>query len=345
MIDCSVRKSCRLAEAKSTQQDYIKLYGRHSEVIPKLTDKSIRYAIRQLKKGRGTKVVSEELNVTQRHIQRLWAEYCKTGTIHVQGQAGRPANPPPSEQEIQAVLDVHNRKPEGVVRTAKRLRKEGHNISRHRAYKIMKSKDMVADSTVKTKQRKWVRYERIYSNAMWHTDWHAMKDPRMKGLNLITYLDDASRCVTGAALFKETTSVNAVAVLRQAVNRFGIPATILSDNGSCFVGRGGQKKQASSWTPTLFEKELFNFNIGLINSRPYHPQTNGKLERFHRSLEDEIWHYQNLDDYIEYYNTDRLHFSLDIDNYETPLMAFRKKKATDEIRNQNLNWMEDDIRG
>ena len=107
-----------------------------------------------------------------------------------------------------------------MVRTAKRLRKEGHNISRHRAYKIMKSKDMVADSTVKTKQRKWVRYERIYSNAMWHTDWHAMKDPRMKGLNLITCLDDASRCVTGAALFKEATSVNAVAALRQAVNRF-----------------------------------------------------------------------------------------------------------------------------
>ena len=44
-------------------------------------------------------------------------------------------------------------------------------------------------------------------------------------------------------------------------------------------------------------------------------------------------------------DTDRLHFSLDIDNYETPLMAFRKKKATDEIRNRNLNWMEDDIHG
>ena len=37
-----------------------------------------------------------------------------------------------------------------------------------------------------------------------------MKDPRMKDLNLITYLDNASRCVTGAALFRETTSENAV---------------------------------------------------------------------------------------------------------------------------------------
>ena len=112
-------------------------------------------------------------------------------------------DPPPSEQEIMIVLDVHSKNPEGVVRTAKRLRKEGHNISRNRTYHIMKSKGMVADSTTKNRQRKWVRYERIHSNAMWHTDWHTMKDPRMKKLNLITYLDDASRCVTGAALFNE----------------------------------------------------------------------------------------------------------------------------------------------
>ena len=163
----------------------------------KLTDRAIRYAIRQLKKGRGTRVVAEELGVTQRHIQRLWAEYLSTGKVHVQIPAGRPADPEPSEQEIQAVLDVHGRKPEGVVRTAKRLRKEGHDISRYRAYGIMKSAGLVTDSPARSRQRKWVRYERLYSNAMWHTDWHTMKDPRMKGLNLITYLDDASRCVTG----------------------------------------------------------------------------------------------------------------------------------------------------
>ena len=62
----------------------------------------------------------------------------------------------------------------------------------------MKSHDLVTASPAKSKQRKWVRYERIYSNAMWHTDWHVMKDPRMRGLNLITYLDDASRCVAAA---------------------------------------------------------------------------------------------------------------------------------------------------
>lgn len=46
-----------------------------------LTDKSIRYTIRQIK-GRGTKVVAEDLKVTQRHIQRLYIEYVKTEKIH-----------------------------------------------------------------------------------------------------------------------------------------------------------------------------------------------------------------------------------------------------------------------
>ena len=77
--------------------------------------------------------------------------------------------------------------------------------------------------------------------------------------------------MTGARLFKEATSENAVVALRQAIREFGTPATILSDNGSCFVGRGGRKKLTGTWTPTLFENELLNLGIELINSRPYHP--------------------------------------------------------------------------
>ena len=103
---------------------------------------------------------------------------------------------------------------------------------------------------------------------------HAMKDPHMKGLNSITYLDDSSRCVTGAVLLKKVhTSKNAVTAPHQAASMFGVPATILPDNGSCFVGRGNckkKKKKTGTWTPTLFENELLNLKIGLINSKPYH---------------------------------------------------------------------------
>ena len=120
-----------------------------------------------------------------------------------------------------------------------------------------------------------------------------------------------------------------------SIDRFGTPATILSDNGSCFVGRNGCRKASSSssppkgkWKPTVFEAELLDRGIELINSRPYHhPQTNGKIEMFFRSVEEQIWHYESMSSYIEFYNEERLHFSLDIDNYQTPLRAFYDKKA------------------
>ena len=133
------------------------------------------------------------------------------------------------------------------------------------------------------------------------------------------------------------------------------PANILSDNGACFVGRSGRRKNYSSsflsppppppsksWKPTAFEAKLLDCSIEMINSRPYHPHTNGKLERFFRNMEDEIWHYESMSAYIEYYNEERLHFSLDIDNYQTPLRAFYDKKTDEAIRKNNPKWMEED---
>ncbi len=272
-------------------------------------------------------------------MRRLWARFQRIGTTRV--KIGRSLVPITIAQ-IRLVTEAHHDEPAGVVRITKRL-KPNRDISYHAVYRIMKKNGTVTASTAKSKKRKWVRFERKYSNAMWHVDWHTMKDPRFRGLQLVTYLDDASRCITGAALFENAAAENAVMLLRLAIKRFGAPASILSNNGACFVGQNGRKKKKmGTWMPTLFEEELLARDIILINARPYHPQTNGKLERFHRTIEDEIWHYANLREYVDYYNERRLHFSLDIDNCETPLMAFRNKKATNAIRKEDPKWMEKD---
>ena len=244
-------------------------------------------------------------------------------------------------------MQEYDKRPAGVVHITRMLKKRHRDISYGSVYRIMSENGLVAHSKAKSRKRKWVRFERRYSNALWHVDWHEMKDPRFRGLKLVTYLDDASRCVVAAQLFTEATSENAVAVLRKAIDSFGTPATILSDNGACFIGQNGRKKRKNnpppkSWIPTAFETELLDRGIELINTRPYHPQTNGKLERFHRSVEERIGHFEKFSDYIQYYNEERLHFSLDIDNYETPILAFENKKATNAIRKNNPKWMEED---
>ena len=305
----------------------------------RLSDEARQYIVRGRRKGTPASEIARDLGVSPRHVHRLWARHLKTGDTRL--GMGRPRDHI-TESQIRLVTEAHQRRPVGVARTARALRRN-HDISYNCVYRILKKNGAVAESPAKSKRRKWVRYERMYSNAMWHTDWHAMKDPRFHDYQLVTYLDDASRCVTGAAFFEHATSENAVLLLRLAIRRFGAPASILSDNGSCFVGQNGRKKgPMGTWQPTVFEEELLEGGIALINSRPYHPQTNGKLERFHRTLEEEIWNYASLGEYIDYYNETRLHFSLDIDNYETPLMAFRNKKATAAIRKDDPKWMEKD---
>ena len=312
----------------------------------KLKERQIRYAIRERGKGRTLAAIAGEIGVTPQHVGRLCAESARTGQAHVQKKPGRPAGKPPSAEHVSAVLARHAEEDVGVIRTARRVRKDNPDISYACVYRIMKEHGLVTASAARSGKRKYVRYERKYSNAMWHVDWHEMKDPRFAGLNLVTFLDDSSRCVTGAAMFREATSENVVDVLRQAIARFGAPATILSDNGRCFNGgRRHDKPPEGRWKPTAFEAELLDRGIELINSRPYHPQTNGKLERIHGSIETEIHHYESLSSYVEYYNERRLHFSLDIDNYETPLQAFSARKATKAIRENDPKWMERDTDG
>ena len=255
-------------------------------MVARLTEHQIRYAVKQRSGNKSASAIALELGVSKRRIEQLYAEFCRTGLAHVPLKPGRKMRQP-TPKETETVLDVHKAHPAGVLYTAKRLRRR-HDISYNCTYRIMKDAGLVTASVSKSRKRKYVRYERKYSNAMWHVDWHEMKDPRFRGLQLVTYLDDSSRCITAAQLFTQTTSENAVIVLRKAIAMFGTPATILSDNGSCFVGRGGRKTPKKTWKATVFEAELLDRGIELINSRPYHPQTNGKLERFHKSIEDEI---------------------------------------------------------
>ena len=115
--------------------------------------------------------------------------------------------------------------------------------------------------------------------------------------------------LTGAALFENATSENAVMLLRLAIKRFGQPASILSDNGPCFVGQNGRKK--GTWERGSLQslRRKLERRLSDKSQTVSPPQTNGRLERFHRSLENEIWNYGSPDSYIDYYNERRLHFA------------------------------------
>jgi hypothetical protein len=99
-------------------------------------------------------------------------------------------------------------------------------------------------------------------------------------------------------------------VFRSAAETWGSPASVLSDNGNAYTTwhRGG---------PNAFQRELLSRGIRFINSRPYHPQTCGKVERFHQTLKLFLAK-QNppatlaelqaqIDRFVAYYNDQRPH--------------------------------------
>ena len=71
-----------------------------------------------------------------------------------------------------------------------------------------------------------------------------------------------------------------------AIRGLGVPTAVLPDSRSRLAGRDCHRKQAGAWTPTAFEGRLPAPDTGLINPRPYRPQTNGKTEPFHKDPED-----------------------------------------------------------
>ena len=160
----------------------------------------------------------------QRHIQKMWAgasgperrTYSTPQASRLQAvRAGDPSGTGSSQPQAEC-----------IVRTAKRLHKKGYDTSRCRAYGTIKSAGLATDSTAKSKQQKWVKCERTYSNIMRHTAWHIVEDPRMRGLNPVAYTDDILQGVTGPCHSRRPPRRTRGGGALQTICRFSVPAII-----------------------------------------------------------------------------------------------------------------------
>ena len=103
----------------------------------------------------------------------------------------------------------------------------GINISNKTMHQILRDENIASKHSKKSKRHKWVRYERTYSNSLWHTYWKLLDDGRW----FLCYEDDASRFVTGYGVFEHVTTRNALIVLDKAIKNPGKPAAIMTDHG------------------------------------------------------------------------------------------------------------------
>jgi hypothetical protein len=155
-----------------------------------------------------------------------------------------------------------------------------------------------------------VRFEAQLPNECWQADtthWHLNDESDVEILNVI---DDHSRLVVASRAFISTKVGDVVATFYEAASAHGFPASMLTDNGAIFTA-------ASRHGRCEIETELDHLGIVYKHSRPYHPQTCGKVERFHQTLKrwltrqppvSTIAELQaQLDRFVEHYNTRRPH--------------------------------------
>lgn len=159
----------------------------------------------------------------------------------------------------------------------------------------------------------WQRFERAAPNELWQMDFKghfAMDGGRCHPL---TILDDHSRYAVCLQAMTNERGQGVQARLEATFRRYGVPDAFLVDNGSPWGARGPSRH-------TRLTVWLMRMGIGVMHSRPRHPQTLGKDERFHRTLKYELLERQRLatlsqcqwhfDRWRSRYNHDRPHEAL-----------------------------------
>lgn len=138
------------------------------------------------------------------------------------------------------------------------------------------------------KRHKYIRFQREHCNELWQTDFKGdfgLNDgSRCYPLDII---DDCSRYLIKIVPSSSTKNI-VIPAFESAFSEYGMPLAILSDNGGQFAGF----KQGY----TQFEKWLMCLDILPIHGRIKHPQTQGKIERFHRTLKEELLKYNSFED-------------------------------------------------
>ena len=188
----------------------------------------------------------------------------------------------------------------------------GHFISESSVYRILKAANLITSPNhilIKAGNEFAKKTTRI--NEMWQTDFTYFKVEGWGWYYLSSIMDDHTRYIIHHELCSNMTTPDVERSVEAALKKTGLPKgkrpKILSDNGSCYISDDIKK----------FMKEQ---GITQVHGAPNHPQTQGKIERYHRSMKNvvKLEHYYSLsdlkkaiDEFIAYYNNERYHESLE----------------------------------
>ena len=285
-------------------------------------------------------VVSAQLSVTaaaaeygfsRRHLHRLLAAYRQGGLEALEPRSRAPKSSPHSTSDVvrERVIELRRRLvadglDAGAHTIAWHLEQEGlrapapATISR-----IVSQAGLVLAQPRKRPRSSYIRFQAAQPNECWQSDFMHTRLGDGTDVEIISWLDDHSRFLLGCTAHQPVTGDVVVGTFLDTIELYGTPASTLTDNGRVYTARFGGGRNA-------FEYLLPILGVRQKNGHPGHPQTQGKIERFHQTLQRWLTArppastlrelQRQLDAFRDHYNEHRPHRALE---RATPGQAYR----------------------
>jgi transposase InsO family protein len=240
------------------------------------------------------KVVSKQLSVTaaaaeygisRGHLHRLLRRYRGGGLEAVEPRSRRPHTSPQGTSDavrgrivalrIELTAGGLDAGPATIAWHLEREELPAPSTSTIR--RILGAAGLVVPEPRKRPRSSWIRFEASAPNEVWQSDFTHWRLVDGSEVEIISWLDDHARYLLACAAFRRVSGDDVVATFTAAGDAHGWPAATLTDNGAVYTSRftGGRNG---------FEYLLAYLGIRQKNGAPGHPQTQGKIERFHQTL-------------------------------------------------------------
>ena len=289
-----------------------------------------------LRTGRPIAELAAAHGVHRSWLYKLLARYRREGEAGLEPRSRRPHRSPRRVSSLDEETIVALRKElcdagfdSGAATIAYHLSKgrvDAPSVST--IWRVLKARGFVIPQPHKRPKSSYKRFTAELPNECWQADVTHVGLADGSVVEVLNIIDDHSRVCVDSRAFLTTRSPDVVRALHRAGQAWGYPEAVLSDNGAIFTAssRGGVG---------AMESELISLGIASKHSRPYHPQTCGKVERFHQTLKRYLAKQEppltkkqlqaQLERFVAYYNNSRPHRSL---GRATPSQAFTARERS-----------------
>jgi transposase InsO family protein len=290
--------------------------------------------------GRSQADTARAYGVSPGWVSKLVARYKTEGDAAFEPRSRRPHTSPAATPPKTVALIIELRATLGAAGLDNGPHTIGWHLHHHHGLSVsaatiwrhLKAARLIVPQPKKRPKTSYQRFQADLPNETWQSDFTHWRLADDTDIDIITFLDDCSRYALDVTAHRTITGHIVVDRFLETAETMGVPASVLTDNGMVYTarfagGRGGLNR---------FERTLTDLGILQKHSRPNHPTTCGKVERFQQTLKkwltaqpaantiEDLQH--QLDEFTEEYNQRRPHRALD---RQTPATVYHTRpKAT-----------------